>query len=387
MTSSLKSLAEKFNEWLIEKAIPLSAEKGINPLNHASYEQFLPTGIIDYEADIRVRVQARQVYVFAMAAGYNWLEYGELTAKSMLDFTEKNAAHPEYAGGFSHLFDSDFNVIDTLFDLYNHAFFFLAYGGLYQASQCDSYLDKAEALYQILEQNFKSEHGGWYEGNYPAPYRRQNPHMHLFEAFMLLYSLSFQQKWLTRATAMFELFKSYFYDEKQGVLLEFFENNWAAHKSKRGDVIEPGHMLEWVWLLDRYSQLSGEDVTAYLAPLYKNALTKGMSDSGLIYKETKVNGLIVDGKKRCWAMTELIKASLVMLKRGDQTAEQVAADGLSNLMLFYSHKLNPQTGVDDLYIDEINEQDEVSIDKAPASSLYHFVTLAIELKRYLKTVG
>ncbi len=380
MANSFTLLAQGFNQWLIKRAIPLSANNGICRLNHASFEQFLNTGQVDSATPIRVRVQARQIYVFACAAANQWFEEGQEIAVNMMTFTEQKAHHPEWPSGFSHIFDSNFNVIDNQFDLYNHAFFFLAYAGLYQLNKDPGYSTKAENLYQLLETHFKSEFGGWLEGDYQAKCRRQNPHMHLFESFMLWYQVSDNSIWLERAKAIFELFTAHFYDEKNGVLLEFFEDNWAPHHSKRGAVIEPGHMLEWVWLLDWYSELSGENVDRYLEPLFSNALTLGMSSSGLLYKEISLYGEMVDAKKRCWAMTELVKACLVMVKRGNQAYLEMAEKGLGDLMFFYT-----SAKVDGLYVDEIDEYDQISIDKAPASSLYHFVTLAEVLDEYLRT--
>ncbi|MDQ2076056.1 AGE family epimerase/isomerase [Marinimicrobium sp. ABcell2] len=377
MTHSLNELARRLEEWTVRDALPLWQRVGTHPERKGHYESLNEDGSPAVDSNVRVRVQARQAFVYAIASYRGWCR-GEEMARQLIAFMEDHTAHPSAGGGFTHLLDANFTVIDARQDLYDHAFAVLAYAWGYRAFGDLSYLASAEALVAHLDARFGADFGGWLEGDYRYTYRRQNPHMHLLEAMLALYDATSQAKWLARAGELVSLFESRFFDPDRQVLFEFFEPDWSRSDSQEGQQVEPGHMMEWVWLLDWYSRRSGRSVDTYTQALYRKGLEIGLSESGLVYDAVTPDGQVLKGTKRCWGITELIKASLVRARAGDPDAEQVAARALHNLFEYYLCASTPGA-----YVDQRDERDEISVSTAPASTLYHLLVLLAEVQDYV----
>lgn len=371
---TLQNAASRLQNWIKNDALPLWASKGINPENQANYERLLASGEVDFSASTRVRVQSRQTFFYAAAYDRGWFPKGKSIALNLMRFIRSQAMHPS-AKGFSHLFNPDWKIVDHKQDLYDHAFHLLALGWCYRISKESDYLLEAKKIIAHLDQQFGQSNGGWIEGDYPHTCRRQNPHMHLFEAFMALYEASGDPAFLARASEMFGLFQAHFFDEKQQVLFEFFDDDWNLLEGKKGQQVEPGHMMEWVWLVDWYSRLTGRPVKVYVDALYNNGLKKGLAKSGLLYDAITPSGEIIDGNKRCWGITELIKASLVQIRYGHPEAEAIACKAVDDLFQYYLCASTPGS-----YVDQRGLNDEVVVDTAPASSLYHIIVAAMELE-------
>ena len=380
MTQQLIAAARRMETWIRDQALPLWQKVGFDPEFGANYERLLPDGQPDLEAKTRVRVQARQAFFYAAAFHRGWCPEGQKLATGLLNFVHQHAAHPTAGGGYTHLLDKHFTVIDTKQDLYDHAFFLLANAWCYRAFGDEAALREAEKLVTHFDTAFVADYGGWIEGDYAYACRRQNPHMHLFEAFLALYDATGEAKWLARVGELFALFQSRFFDPQQQVLLEFFNDDWTRCADERGDIVEPGHMMEWVWLLDWYSRRSGRPVKRYTDALYNKALEIGVAKSGLLFDSVMPDGRVLDHNKRCWGLTEFIKANLVQIRAGDPNATERAVKGVEDLFTYYLCASTPGS-----YVDQRGADDEVVVDVAPASTLYHLIVLAMELLDHCET--
>lgn len=378
MNSELETAASEFKKWFITDALPLWSSTAINAATGASYERLLSNGQPDLECNVRVRVQARQIFVFCLAQELGWIKSGKQIVDKMTAFVHLHGRHAS-GHGYVHLLNAANEVVDDKQDLYDHAFHILANIWNYRVFKNESALLEAEAIYTFLDEKFSSENGGWLEGDYASDRRRQNPHMHLFEAFIAGYEATKDKVWLDRATSMFSLFEKYFYDNKHGVLLEYFNEDWSPLDGKDGSIIEPGHMMEWVWLLRNYSRLSGVNVDIYADTLYKNAINMGMSEGGLLYDELLLDGSIEKGSKRCWPMTELVKASIAQASAGKSECEALALKAIQELKATY---LSVSTR--GAYIDQLDADNNIVADVAPASTLYHLIVAAAEVCSYLE---
>lgn len=374
MSAELKIAALRLENWIKNDAIPLWLARGLDLKTQAHYERLLPSGAADLESNTRVRVQARQAFFFTLAAHRGWCEQGQKVAQNLLGFVQTHAAHLSAGGGYTHLMDKNFEVVDSKQDIYDHAFFILANAWSYRAFGDKAALAEAEKLVAHLDARFGSMCGGWIEGDYDYPCRRQNPHMHLFEAFLALYDATGDAKWLARVGELFSLFQTRFFDEKQQVLFEFFQNDWQRCADAKGDVVEPGHMMEWVWLLDWYCRRSGRPVSQYTQVLFEKGIAIGMDKSGLLFDAVAPDGRVIDRNKRCWGITELIKASLVQIREGNPAAEAIAIKAVNDLFDYYLCASTPGS-----YVDQRGAEDEVVVDVAPASTLYHLIVAAVEL--------
>lgn len=374
----LKKAATKYIQWLQQEALPLWAEKGMRA-EGGHFERLNADGEPDLSSIVRVRVQARQIYTFAQAYQKGWCVNGLALAEGLLVFCEHSARAESASQGYIHTLTPDFTPLDTKIDLYDHAFFLLAYAALFSASGDTQYLQRAEQLWQWLDTRLKNPYGGWLEGDYPAEYRRQNPHMHLFEAFLSLYEASQNAAWLRPAEDILLLFKQHFFDKNFGVVREFFKDDWQTAAGEAGRAVEPGHSLEWVWLLHKYESLTGQDMSAWVKPLYKQAYKIGFAQSGLMYDVTDLDGSLLAQTKRTWPMTEAIKANISQAKAGVKGSEQRAADAINTLFKYYLSV--PVCGS---WIDLRGEQDEIANHFAPASTFYHLMCAGLEVSDYLE---
>ncbi|GGA91035.1 mannose-6-phosphate isomerase [Neiella marina] len=380
---TLEQQVDRFQQWMSNQALPLWTSTGIEPSSNAVYERLTFAGAPDQAIAKRVRVQARQMFSFCVAEEFGWTGSNRRLVNDIWRFARIHGQHPEHSHSYAHLVDASNQTADSKQDLYDIAFHLLAAGTRFRLYRQAIDIDHAEQLLAHIDEHFAADNGGWYEGDYDAPVRRQNPHMHLFEAFMTLYEASGDGLWLAKAGEIFTLFRNVFFDHNDGVLLEFFDNDWQPALVDGQTVIEPGHMFEWVWLLDWYSSLTGVKVKHFCERLYENGLLIGKeSSSGLIYDATTPQGEIIHATKRSWPMTELIKASLVMAKWQPEIYEQKAADAIA---LLFKHYIEPAAS--GAYVDQLDGNNAICSDVAPASTLYHLIVALAESVRYLDRSG
>lgn len=379
ISTRLLTATNKLKLWMQDDALPLWSSIGLNPDNGAVYERLFADGQPDTSANSRTRVQARQIYVFAIAAEKGWLSDSLPVIANIVSFLDKAAKVEQHASGYAHLLSSNGEIIDDKLDSYDFAFFILSCAYRYQAFGDLHALHQINKLVEQIDQQFKQAPGGWMEGNYDSSVRRQNPHMHLFEAFIACYKATKDGKWLARAGEIFTLFETVFYDRDNGVVLEYFDLNWQPLTEQAGQVVEPGHMFEWVWLLREYHKLTGTPVEKYCRTLYQNALSKGRDpESGLIFDELDLQGTPLKLTKRCWPMTEFIKASVAQANAGDKHCEDYAAQAIELLFEFFLSK-----NVTGSYVDQLGENNQSIASHAPASTLYHIMTATAESVNYI----
>src|SRR5690606_10490074 len=158
--------------------------------------------------------------------------------------------------------------------------------------------------------------------------------MHLFEAFLALYDATGDAKYLARAGELFALFQSRFFCPQRQVLFEFFYDDWTRCGEARAAVVEPGYVMGLVRLLAWYRRRPGRLVKRYTDALYNKALEIGVDKSGLLFDAVTADGRVLDHNKRCWGLTEFIKANLVQIRAGDPKATERAVKGVDDLFTY-----------------------------------------------------
>jgi mannose/cellobiose epimerase-like protein (N-acyl-D-glucosamine 2-epimerase family) len=325
----------------------------------------------------RLRVQARQIYVSCHAALLGFSADALPAARAGYEFMTRHGWHQE--GGWVHLFDPGGRVIDTKRDAYDHAFALLALSWFYRATGDGSALDWIERTLAFIDRDLVHPAGGFHESipaEGPAPLRRQNPHMHLFEAMLSLHAATGDRQFLDRATRLCALFKERFFDAKRGILLEYFDADWKPLAGKNA-VVEPGHHCEWVWLLDKFERLTGESTGTERQALLDFAMRHGRDPaSGLLMDELNPDGTPRLTTMRAWPQCEGMKAKLASLERGELAA---AADARH----FAKGLLDRYLAVKPLGIwqDRFDAAGRGLTPQVPASTLYHVFLAFAELLR------
>jgi mannose-6-phosphate isomerase len=190
---------------------------------------------------------------------------------------------------------------------------------------------------------------------------------------MALYSATKENVFLARATDIFKLFETVFFDVENGVLREFFNQDWSAGKNNGGP-IEPGHMFEWVWLLRNYQVLSGVGVNHYADVLYAKAMEYGYcKDTGLICDSVDLKKPNKTPTFRTWPQTEFIKASIAQARAGKRGMLSNVSAAIDNMFNMYFDVPSDGGWVDCL---DANGQPKDTL--MPTSTFYHIISAAAE---------
>ncbi|WP_420138951.1 AGE family epimerase/isomerase [Sphingomonas sp.] len=315
----------------------------------------------------RSMVQARQIFVFAHAAECGWSQAGqELAERAMQSLIRDFASREDDTTSFVFSIDpTSGSIISSTRDAYAHAFVLFSIAALYRLNRDAQLLALADGIIRFVERKLHDPvYGGLFDA-LPAPdEKRQNPHMHLLEAYLFLERAAPGRGYLERAAAIVSLFGERFFIGER--LLEYFTGDWGAANRA---VWEPGHHFEWAWLLDEYAALSGHDSSALCESLYASAKAGGVADDGLIVDEISArDDVVVKGSHRVWPHTEAIKAAATLYTLGDATAPAFADRMAAGLMSTFLDR--PFHGG---WIDHVSAAREALVDYVPASSLYHIV--------------
>lgn len=376
--AALKRLAS----WFREEALPLWAARGYDHERGGFYEALDYAGQPVRAAPRRVRVQARQIYVFSNAARLGWHDEAERLARAGFEYFLKTACPDEGARGCVHVLSPEGQILDVRCDLYDQAFLLLACSAFWSAFKDPRALDFAARTIAFLERDLAAPGGGFWEDDQDSRPRRQNPHMHLFEAFLALHAATGEAQWAERADQMFELLGRRFFDCEHRILREFFSDDLVRVDDDQGDLIEPGHMAEWVWLLDK-RQISDPATRGIQEALYESATALGRDpESGFLVDRIRWGDRAKNATRRLWPQTEYIKAGLARARCGEiegvASAERLAAS------LFDTYLDQPVSG---LWCDQYDSAGRPIAQDVPASILYHLFEAAREIDAFIAKDG
>jgi len=182
------------------------------------YETLNYDGSPDLTVKRRVRVQARQCYVYSLAITNDWFTPSHDVSDHGWSFLSQQGLqggnHISSIGfkGCVHLLNPDGSLSDGVRDTYAQAFLLLSSAWRYRATSDSHALQILYATTSFLNRKFKSQFGGLIEDYQQSTPRRQNPHMHLFEAFMAAYEATNDKLFLELADEIFDLFKTNFFN-------------------------------------------------------------------------------------------------------------------------------------------------------------------------------
>lgn len=348
--------------WLVHTSLPFWANRAQLP-DGSWVEHLTLDGAPDMTAERRWRVMARQAVTYAQATMAGWYD-GEAVARRSFEtywnqgWTGTHMVHRVWPNG---------QVSDGRPDLYDHAFGLLACARMLQLTRDSYYRDRADdILGWIATQSHPA--GGWYEGMVSPSPRRQNPHMHLLEASLALFEASQDTADLAIAHEVMRLFETHFL--RGEVVGEFFTGNWSPHPTL-GDVVEPGHAVEWIWLLTEYDKATGRDHEATCHALYDRAFRRRMAR---LFDEETLDGEIARQTTRAWVYTEAVKAHLAMAERGVVGAAAMGAATLDSM-------IGTVLRADGTWTDQFNACGAAIARTIPVSTMYHVVVMAIEADR------
>lgn len=371
----------RLSTFTVEKALPMWASSGYDDAGACFHERLRHSGEPIVDIPRRLMVQARQIVVYARASLSGWCANGHELALAAFASACRRYRLADDGPGWIFSVLSDGRPADRTRDLYTHAFVLYMLAWVYRLSGDASVLVLADDTMSDIKRIFSCGGLAGYVSRVPGPgnVREQNPHMHLFEALLALADASGEERYLDQARELVILFEQILVDPLSGTVREVFDATWRPNEPVGQNLVEPGHQMEWAWLLREWERLSGSSVEDRIGRLVAHAVRYGIDpQKASVRSVVREDGSIVSDNSRVWPQTEAVRA----LSREDINGERfpgliaTVVDGL-----FRTHLPAHLNGG---WIDLVDHLGEPAVDYMPASTLYHIAGAAMDCDAWLK---
>ena len=368
---SLNPAATRARSWLFDACFPFWADRARHPAGGFREKIALDGSPLD-DPESRVRVQARQTYVFARALDAGWRpdRAAELVEHGVASLLGPCRRADGLLGGRVRLGEG---LTKPEADLYDNAFGVLALAWASRALGRDDLAAEAWDLLRAMGERLGHPAGGYAEALPARLPRRQNPHMHVFEASTALFAATGDERHAAPAERMRQLLEARFYDPDTGRLREHFDDALEPLDGPDHDVVEPGHEFEWTALLHLEARLRDTPPRPVAGRLYAAGLSS-LDARGFAPLSVRVDGGPRDPSRRTWPQTEALRAHVAVARGGDtEAAERAAAlfDGL------FAVHLDPAPA--GAWIDHVDARGRLATQTITAATGYHLVTAFSEL--------
>ena len=362
-----------WTHWLTQQALPLWSTAGYDRARTLYHERLTFAAAPIALPQLRLMVQARQIATFCRAALDGVFDATD-DALACLHTVQARYWRSDGQPGWIFALGPNDQPASTLRDLYAHAFILYAYAWAYKLSGNAALLEVARKTTLDIEQIFAAPHGGYLDTAPPQDtLRRQNPHMHLLEAYLSLFEVTHDSFYLERAQSLVTLAQSRFMPTNTGMLLEFYTADWTPLKPTGQNAVEPGHLFEWSWLLRDYARLNPTHQatpTALAEQLLQTGLRYG-TGRNTVFDGITDTGTLTAASTRIWPQTELMRLLADRQRDGKSSAaNQTEATLLDALTQAFFTTYAPQH-LRGGWIDRYEANGSIAVDHMPASSLYH----------------
>lgn len=353
--AAIHVLNDGLKAWLFDHALPLWSAVGIDRARGGFAERIDLTGRA-VEGPRRVRVAARQTWVFATAGALGWTgpwrEAVAHGARALEAF-----ARPD--GLYGILADAEGRLVDDTPAPYEQAFALLALSAA-QATLGGDFEARAAGLRdRLMGAGIVRPDGGVLEeGSLQA-----NPMMHLFEAVQAWTRVSDDPAWVALADTIAATALTRMIDPANGALCEQHAPDWTPRLEAD---VEPGHQLEWGWLLLQHARLAGRPDPAAARRLIEIGEARGVERGVAIFSLGR-DLAPRDRSARLWAQTERLHAHAAAGRWDDIPP---ALEGLNRFL---------GVAVQGTWRDRLLPDGSFVEEAAPGSSLYHIVSAAAAL--------
>jgi mannose-6-phosphate isomerase len=363
-------IADELRRWAIEKALPLWSSQGFDAGRGGFQERLNPDGSPDIAAQRRLLVQARQTYVYAHAAALGWFPDGKRFALDGAAFILEQYRSTD--GGYVFSLAPDNSVADPRRDTYGHSFVLLALAWVAKVSGDAQIHARLNDLLTFFDERLTARDGSLIEGLPASQPRRQNPHMHAFEAMLALDETLGHAQARSRAARFATMLTDIFLDPQTQTIGEYFSDDWAPQNRP----VEPGHHAEWAWLMRKYERLRGATPDTLPTALLQTALRWRDPRTGFLFDEADRNGAVLRSSRRIWPQTELSKAWMAEAEIGVVGADDNAAAILRALAERYLD--HPCPGG---WTDQFDQSGRALTMQMPATAFYHVFGAIAEANR------
>lgn len=357
--------------WLFDAALPLWWERGAHHGPGGGFHDKLGADGAPERRPLRLRVQARQIFVYAEAGRMGW--NGPWLQAVDHGFAALQRCFRRPDGLYRAAIDNQGNVHSNDVDLYDQSFVLLALASVWEVrGRPTAIRDEALNLIGRLHASLPHPVLGFEEASPRRLPLRSNPHMHLLEAMLAWLALGEDGVFRTTADAIATLADRFLIDTSTGAVGEFFDGDWSPHPDALGTLREPGHQFEWAYLLDQAGPMLERDFSKQVERLYRFGTTHGVQD-GRVIAAVDAAGQPVDRGSRLWQQTERLRAVRTVATTMPLDTHAATIECIAAFRRFLAHA---PLGA---WHDRLDERGEIIAEGAPASSLYHIVTGLVPL--------
>lgn len=272
-------------------------------------------GVVNKEAEKGGILNTRILWFFSAVYCLEKKNEALELASHAYDFMVAKLFDDKYEGLY-WMVDFKGQPTDNRKHIYNQAFGIYGLCQYYKATGKEESLELAKKLFKLIEK--KCENSNGYLEEFDRQWNKKenemlsengiisdktmNTHLHILEAYTLLYEVSKDDKVRERLYYLLDLIKNKIYSEKNQSLKVFFDENW----NETIDLKSYGHDIEGSWLIDRAAEVLGdvsliESTHAYTLKIAEKIYNKAYSTLGVI-NET-ANG-ITDAGRVWWVQAE-----------------------------------------------------------------------------------
>lgn len=290
--------------------------------------------------------QSRSVFSFSLAARHGWLPERSLEAArhGVRFLLDRMWDHGN--GGFYWTVRRDGEPAERRKILYGQSFAIYALSEYYRASGESEALGYAERLFELIQTHATDLYLGGYFEMFESDWTLSGPgaaggdrktldaHMHLMEAYTLLYRASRADAQRRKLTEIIEILARRMFRGETGTGVPQFTADWqeapqikfdvvwgwdrfseSGTKSNPMDNTSYGHNVEFAWLLLEALDALGADLHGYdslIEKSYRHALRYGLDwENGGVYVEGSHDGPATDLEKEFWQQAEVMNGMLV----------------------------------------------------------------------------
>ena len=376
--AAASGICEQLKNWLLDDAYAVWWKHGADHVHGGFHERLRLDGDATGEPR-RSRLHPRQIYAFSIADELGWSGPWEQAVQHGLDFFVAHYRRPDHL--YRALVAPDGAVLSDQAVLYDQAFALLGFAYAYDVTDDEELRQSARDLHDQLRSQLANPVAGSEESQPRMLPLLANSHMHMFEASLAWMDLDHDPRWRLLAEEIRDLALTRFIDSGHGFVREFFNSDWQPQSGIEGQIVEPGHLFEWGWLLLRWAdRASDPDARRIGLNLVDLGEACGVDPvRGVAITAILADKRIRDAQARLWPQTERIKAACIAAETTHQQRYwNIAADAAHGLLKYLD---TPLRG---LWRDKMNPDGTFVEEPAPASSFYHIVCAIAELEHTLK---
>jgi mannobiose 2-epimerase len=264
-------------------------------------------------------------------------EFKDLAVKGF-DFIEKHFWDPKY-GGWYWKIKRDGSPLDKGKVVYGQSFAIYATSEFYRSTRDPRGLSYAQKTFDLLQKYCADTlRGGYFEnlkpdwtveapGFYAGDRKGLDTHMHLMEAFTVLFQASGEDVHRRKLMEITDLIIKHMIDPESGAGRNQFDldfkpipaiainRTWNAERAGDKpaiptDTTSYGHNIELAWLMNRAVQEAKADAGPYLKPmrgLLDHAVKNGVDwEYGGVYRDGTAKGAVLIKDKEFWQNSEAL---------------------------------------------------------------------------------